>query len=490
MKRMLTSTFRYALAFSFFFIFYLTQGQEYPKGILPGDDPDYGNISEKAVLTRNFYESTPPSFSLKRYAPYPGSQSPYGTCTGWAVAYAARTILEAQKNGWTNRDYITENAFSPVYQYRVNSDNTDCSGAYTSEVVASLKNVGSVPMKNFSFSGGDELCPAVPVPSGNHNIAELYKIEEYTRLWSSGASADEKVQRTKSSLAAGNPVVISANCPTSMSRLTSEGLWDPTEDPDEHHGGHAICVVSYDDFKFGGAFEVQNSWSTNYGLGGYFWVKYDDYAEWIYQAFELVQFLPPEPVEPILAGSLRLFDLDDQEDLDVSLAAKNRNWTWSRMDSDDEQYTYKVNQSLLSGSEMRMYIESEQSAFVYMLGTGEVDRSVAQLFPVDGISPALNYLNSEVALPSENHFFKMDNTVGKNYIILLFSREKLNISEIKDRFSNSTGNVGRRLKTATEGLLIPSEYINFSSETIEFSVDQNDSGKHAFAMVVQFNQVD
>lgn len=473
-----------------FLMLHVVQGQEYPKGILPGEDPDYDNLPEKAVLTRNFYDSNPSAYSLKRYAPYPGSQSPYGTCTGWAVAYTARTILEAQKNGWTNRDYITENAFSPLYQYRVNSDNSNCRGAFTSEVVASLKNVGSVPMKSFTFSGGDELCPMVPVPSSNHNIAELYKIEEYTRLWSSGASAEQKIQRTKTSIASGNPVVISANCPTSMSRLTSEGLWDPTEDPDDNHGGHAICVVSYDDFKFGGAFEVQNSWGTNYGLGGYFWVKYDDYADWIYQAFELVQFLPPEPVEPILAGSLRMFDLDDQQDLEVTLAAKNRNWNWYREENDEELYTYKVNANLLSGSEMRMYIESEQSAFVYMLGTGEVDRSVAQLFPVDGSSPALNYLNSEIALPSENHYFKMDNTIGKNYIILLFSRDKLNIEAIKERFANASGNVGKRLKSATEDLLMPSEYVEFDPEAMGFSVQQNDSGKNAFAMIVQFNQVD
>jgi len=38
-------------------------------------------------------------------------------------------------------------------------------------------------------------------------------------------------------------------------------------------GGHAVCLVGYDDAK--GAFLVRNSWGTNWGLGGYFWMAYD-----------------------------------------------------------------------------------------------------------------------------------------------------------------------------------------------------------------------
>ena len=39
---------------------------------------------------------------------------------------------------------------------------------------------------------------------------------------------------------------------------------------------HAFTVVSYDDFKLGGALELQNSWGTDFGDQGFIWIKYSD----------------------------------------------------------------------------------------------------------------------------------------------------------------------------------------------------------------------
>ena len=49
-----------------------------------------------------------------------------------------------------------------------------------------------------------------------------------------------------------------------------------------------MAVVAYDDTKFnGGAFLVQNSWGTDWGLNGYFWITYYHFAWWVYYAFEI-----------------------------------------------------------------------------------------------------------------------------------------------------------------------------------------------------------
>ena len=39
-------------------------------------------------------------------------------------------------------------------------------------------------------------------------------------------------------------------------------------------GGHAMCVIGYDDRKDGGAFEIMNSWGTDWGQNGYFMMPY------------------------------------------------------------------------------------------------------------------------------------------------------------------------------------------------------------------------
>jgi len=154
---------RYILLLSISFYSIIGNTQSYKKGILPGVDSTYKSIPVKAKLTRSFYDGAPSYYSLKKYAPIPASQGQYGTCTGWAVAYAARTIIEAQLEGWTDKQTITSNAFSPTFQYRQGSNKSNCNGAYTSEIVKSLKTIGSVPKKEFYVNYGTQLCPSTPV---------------------------------------------------------------------------------------------------------------------------------------------------------------------------------------------------------------------------------------------------------------------------------------------------------------------------------------
>jgi hypothetical protein len=46
--------------------------------------------------------------------------------------------------------------------------------------------------------------------------------------------------------------------------------------PKENEGSHSVCIIGYDDDKFGGAFEIVNSWGTEWANDGYLWIKYKD----------------------------------------------------------------------------------------------------------------------------------------------------------------------------------------------------------------------
>ena len=46
--------------------------------------------------------------------------------------------------------------------------------------------------------------------------------------------------------------------------------------PSEKDEGHGMCIVGFDDTKFGGAFEIVNSWGDDWANGGYIWIRYDD----------------------------------------------------------------------------------------------------------------------------------------------------------------------------------------------------------------------
>lgn len=66
--------------------------------------------------------------------------------------------------------------------------------------------------------------------------------------------------------------------------MAAKGLLPVPASNEQLQGGHAVALVGYDDSKAitaangtisKGAFLVRNSWGTNWGLSGYFWMSYD-----------------------------------------------------------------------------------------------------------------------------------------------------------------------------------------------------------------------
>ncbi len=55
--------------------------------------------------------------------------------------------------------------------------------------------------------------------------------------------------------------------------MASKAVLNVPSSSESLQGGHAVCLVGYDDTKK--AFLVRNSWSTGWGLAGYFWMSYD-----------------------------------------------------------------------------------------------------------------------------------------------------------------------------------------------------------------------
>ena len=109
---------RVTIIVALFALILATQAQEvfFMDGLLP-DDGTYDKLPAKKELVTKGYETLPSKYSLKKYCPSVKTQSHYGTCTGWATVYAARTIAEAIRQGWTDQSLITEKAFSPLFVY-------------------------------------------------------------------------------------------------------------------------------------------------------------------------------------------------------------------------------------------------------------------------------------------------------------------------------------------------------------------------------------
>jgi len=445
-----------------------SQVEDAPGGTgLNFNDSQYEKDPKKATLTRSLYgASLPSSASLKNYAPTPQSQGSYGTCVGWSSAFCALTIIEAKKNSWSDKTVIDANTFSPGFLYsqiKMSSDVSCTYGTSISDALETIKTKG-VP----KFTDMDNSCPS-SIPLDLFDKARNHTIKDYAKLFDDYDMESIKIQTVKKSLSESKPVVIGMKCPTSFN--TAKGYWVPTEDPSANHGGHALCVIGYDDNKYGGAFEIQNSWGTWWGNDGYIWIKYADFEKWVKYAYELIDIPKKQNVDAIdLAGALKLIDSEGNP----MLATFNGT-------------NYKMRKAYKSGTRFRIYISNNEPAFVYAFGTDNTEK-IYPVFPhKPNVSPALNYKKNDVALPDEDSYIEMDNTIGTDYLCVLYSLDPIDINTIQNTIESGHGNFASRIKNAIGDKLVDNQLIKFGQTSISFTAKSQ--GKSVVAIIVETTHI-
>lgn len=448
-------------------------------GIPEGTDEEYDNLPIKAKLTQESYRAVDTKASLAKYAPTPKSQGQYGTCTAWAAGYCGRTILEAQRQGWDSQSKIDDNAFSPGFIYRVTTPKTSCNGAFVSDCVKKIKTVGIAKLSDY-----DEDCPQSDIPKSIYKKADAYKINGYATLWNTANPLTEKerVQAVKKSIDEGNPVVIAMYVPNSF--CYSKGpTWikkstDVADGNQGHmHGRHAMCIIGYDNEKDGGAFRVQNSWGKAWADDGSIWVKYEDAAEFIYQAVEMFKMpsVAKEDEKNTLAGSLRLVENTGQE---MKASLKNDH--------------YEMNKAYRSGTRFRIYLNNNQPAYVYAIGSDNSNK-IYQVFPhKKGISPALNYSQNSVPIPSENQHVRMDGNVGTDYLCVIYSKLPLNLDDIKKSISRQSSRYSfqEKVQRVLGSQLMFGKEIQYDTQNGTMSFKAEAKGKSIATLFVQLEHID
>ncbi len=83
---------------------------------------------------------------------------------------------------------------------------------------------------------------------------------------------DVNVLEFKIALALGHVIGFGMNAYESLENLGPDHTLVYNKD-DKFLGGHAVLCVGYDDSR--SCFRILNSWGTNYGDSGYFWLHYD-----------------------------------------------------------------------------------------------------------------------------------------------------------------------------------------------------------------------
>ncbi|MDR1507578.1 MAG: C39 family peptidase [Treponema sp.] len=425
--------------------------QEYGRGTVL-DNGRYEGLPRKARQISRAYTALPSSVSLKAYAPTPGSQGAYGTCTAWATAYAARTIAESLALHRTSRARTNANVFSPAFVYKNISDDPACmTGTFIGDALDLMRHTG-VP----KMAAAEKTMDFAAVPLGLFTNERKYTIAGYATLYFNRTSEGEvsKTAVVKKSLSEGKPVVVGIICPDSFANPGKE-VWYPPESPDSPAGGHAICVVGYDDGKYGGAFEIQNSWDTNWGNDGYIWIPYEVFERFAYHGYELIDNLAAYGEFSEYSGNVQIEVRGSGGGMPVRFR---------------DGYYQTVN-AYPSGTRFRYLLGNDEPAYVYAFAADDSANKTTMIFPYPGqnVSPVLDYSENLIPFPSENTWIELDNITGTDYLVVLYSKEAVDIEAVRRRFESARGSFPERVAGAVGDDFIPYNRAEYETDAMKFS---------------------
>ena len=240
------------------------------------DDLEKSDPTEEMGFSSSYL---PKKVSYRKYSPAIGNQGNTATCVGWSVAYAQLTTQQNIRMGITNYYQRTARAMDPnfLYAFIKNSSDSWCEkGSLMSDAMYILKNVGCKPglARPWFYCN-----TTIKKDDISLSLASPYVISDYMPI-------NITVENVKYFLNKGFP--ISAGFVTNnsfQSDLTVKtGKWTLSGSL-KNASGHAMCVIGYDDNKYGGSFEVMNSYSTEFGDEGFIWISYSDFMKCVREAW-------------------------------------------------------------------------------------------------------------------------------------------------------------------------------------------------------------
>lgn len=134
---------------------------------------------------------------------------------------------------------------------------------------------------------------------------------------------------------------------------------------------------------------------------------------------------------------------------------------------------YRASRSYPSGTRYRILLSNDEPAYVYLLGCDKGYKPELLFPPTPQISPALVYSSNNIAIPDEQWYIETDNTIGTDYLIVLYSNSKLPINQIATAISRGGGSIQQRVEKCLETLAVPDHEIAFNSNGIGFSTTSN-----------------
>ena len=426
------------------------------------DEKIYDEAEVFEPLADNIKNPLPESVSLEAYCPPRLNQGKQGSCVGWSSAYAARTILHARSTGQDPADVT----FSPSYVYNQIAL-PGCQGTYLQKAMEVMHREGALPFSRFAYN--ENSCSKKPSRM-EISAAANYKTKGFNRLTKGGDDYRTDLLAIKQNLAQGAPVVIGMMVGGSfMQNMLGRRLYipDPSDYSGSRLGGHAMCVIGYDDYYEGGAFQVMNSWGEDWGEDGLFWIRYNDFDYFTREAYGLYPMGDADMV------------ISDVLEVEMGLVI-NSTGQYIPLEY-NTGITFSTASRVNTDTDFKVEITNSLECYTYVFGK-ETDGSSYVLFPYTKKHSPYCGITGTRLFPKDHSLYP-DDQGDRDYIAIVVSRQKLDYNLLNDAITNATGNTyDQKVYVALEDELVRD--IDFTGgKTVKFST--SNTNKNAVAMVME-----
>ena len=206
------------------------------------------------------------------------NQNPCGSCWVFGTTAAFETSWAIRNNQMI--DASEQDLLSCSSTHPAGNGNGNCNGGWMEWVAKTLAYQGTGTEASKPYTGTNGTCTTIPRPY-------------FASAWGFVAGT-------------GQPTVAQLKAALVQHGTLSVGVMATSAFIAYHSGvfnqnvaglNHCVAIVGWDDTMGGGSWLIKNSWGTNWGLGGYMWIKYGANGIGAHAVWVDAKATPPPPVE-------------------------------------------------------------------------------------------------------------------------------------------------------------------------------------------------
>ena len=213
------------------------------------------------------------------YLPPVDTQGSQGSCVAWAVGYYLKSYQENKEN---NRTALAEkslaaNICSPAFIYNMIHTQND-HGSYFSDAFQVLNDFGCASLADMPYDDSDY--QTWPDESDYENAIPQRTQCSFGEYYYLSMDSDSALNQVKQLVLNGKLVIFGIYVYNNYRYISSyDNTYTIADKTGTSLGGHAQTIVGFDDTKVTndgtGAFRVVNSWGTDWGDSGFYWISYE-----------------------------------------------------------------------------------------------------------------------------------------------------------------------------------------------------------------------